>query len=278
MKIALTGAGGRVGSLIAPLLRAAGHDVLALDQTRGYHLGEAPDLAGHEALIHCAFAHQPGRYRGGEGDDPHGFRAANLDGSIRLFEAARAQGLARILFLSSRAVHDGHPPGMLLTDDLPARPANLYGEVKAGAEAHLARMAAAGGIATTAIRATGIYGPGAANKWAGLIADHLAGRPAAPSIATELHGTDLAQAILLLLGSPAPPQVVNASDMILDRRDLLAEVAALTGCTTPLPARAEGAALRLPSCAALARMGWRPGGMARLSASLPALLDRGPLL
>lgn len=274
MRIALTGAGGIVGSLIAPVLAAAGHRVTALGRRTGFRLGDAPDLSGHDALIHCAFAHAPGRYRGGEGGDPAGFRAANLAGSVRLFDAAAAGRVRRILFLSSRAVHDGWPPGMLLTDDLPANPADLYGEVKAGAEAHLARLAK-GGLRATAIRATGIYGPGAAHKWRGLFADHLAGRSAAPRIGTELHGADLADAMLRLLAAPAPPLLVNASDLILDRHDLLAGVSALTGCATPLPARADAAALRLPGCAALARLGWRPGGMARLRATLPLLLDGG---
>ncbi|MDP5307693.1 NAD-dependent epimerase/dehydratase family protein [Paracoccus spongiarum] len=272
MRIAMTGAGGLVGSLILPVLRAAGHSVTAISRDSGFRLGDAPDLGGHEALIHCAFAHRPGRYRGGEGDDPAGFRAANLDGSITLFEAAAAQEVTRILFLSSRAVQDGQPPGMLLTDDLPACPADLYGEVKAGAEAHLAALAGRG-IATTAIRATGIYGPGPAQKWRTLFAEHLAGRPAGPRVSTELHGVDLADAMLRLLAHPAPPRLVNASDLILDRHDLLAALNASTGCMTPPPDRACGAALRLPSCAALARMGWRPGGRARLAATLPLLLD-----
>lgn len=278
MRIALTGAGGIVGRLVGPVLAAAGHRITSLGRETGYRLGTSPDLSGHEALIHCAFAHLPDRYRGGEGDDPAAFRAANLDGSIRLFEAAAECGVRRILFLSSRAVHDGHPAGMVLTDDLPAAPANLYGEVKARAEAHLALLAAQRGIATTAIRATGIYGPGRGHKWRGLFSDHLSGRTAAPRVATELHGADLADAMLRLLAAPAPPLLVNASDLILDRRDLLAAVSSLTGSTTPLPERADASGLRLPSCAALARLGWRPGGSARLAQTLPRLLDPAPLL
>lgn len=277
MRIALTGAGGQVGQLIAPALIAAGHRLTPLGRRNFYQLGDAPDLSGHDALIHCAFAHLPGRFRGGEGDDPKAFRAANLDGTVRLFEAAARSGIRRILFLSSRAVHDGYPPGMLLTDDLPARPANLYGEVKAGAEAHLAGMARHG-ISGTSIRATGIYGPGPAHKWRSLFADYLAGQTPEPRVATELAGADLATAMLLLLAEDTPPATVNASDLILDRRDLLAEVSDATGCATALPDRARGEALRLPSCAALARLGWRPGGMARLRASLPALLDPATLL
>lgn len=272
MRIALTGASGLVGRSILPVLRAADHELVPLDRSNGYYLGDAPDLFGFDALIHGAFAHAPGRYRGGEGDNPEAFRRANLDGTIRLFDAAAACGVARIIFLSSRAVHDGYPRGMLLTDDLPARPANLYGEIKAGAERHLIDLRAAG-VMGTSVRATGVYAEGPHHKWRDLFAKHLAGEAVEPRVGTELHGADLGSAIALLLQTPLPPATVNASDLILDRHDLLAEVSALTGCPTAPPERADAAAMRLPSCAALARLGWRPGGMERLRATLPRLLD-----
>lgn len=269
MRIAITGTSGIVGGFALRAAKAAGHRVTTLDRLSGYRLGGIPDLSGHDALIHCAFAHQPGRYRGGEGHDPAGFRKANLDGTCRLFDAAAKTGVTRILFLSSRAVHDGHPAGIELTEDLHACPANLYGEVKAQAEEHLQSLNLQG----TAIRATGIYGPGPAHKWSGLFTDYLAGRPVAPRIGTELHGDDLGRAMLLLLAHDAPPPVVNASDLTLDRRDLLAEVQQLTGSQYPLPAKADATGLRVLRCDRLARLGWQPGGMELLRASLPAMLD-----
>lgn len=266
MRIALTGASGIVGGFVLRAAQAGGHQVTCLDRSSGFHLGHAPDLSGHDALIHCAFAHAPGRYRGGEGDDPGGFLRLNRDGTRRLFDAAVRDGTGRIVFLSSRAVHDGYPAGAKLADDLPPRPANLYGQVKADAEAYLAQLPVRG----TSIRATGVYGlPG---KWRDLFSDYLAGRPVPPRIATEVHGDDLAAAIMLLLDQPAPPGQVNCSDIILDRHDLLAEVQALTGCTHPLPARADPAPLRIQSCDRLLALGWKPGGMARLRATLPHLL------
>ncbi|MFV0300134.1 MAG: NAD-dependent epimerase/dehydratase family protein [Paracoccus sp. (in: a-proteobacteria)] len=266
MRIALTGATGIVGGFLARAIRAAGHE---LNPLPGYRLGDAPDLSGHDALIHAAFAHVPGRYRDGEGDDPEGFRRLNLDGSIRLFETAACAGVGHVLFLSSRAIHDGHPPGTRLADDLPPAPVNLYGEVKAGAEAALARLPLRG----VSLRATGVYGSGRANKWRGVFGDYLAGRPVAPRVATEVHGDDLARAALLALRSDAPA-TLNVSDLVLDRRDLLAEVSGLTGSRHPLPPRADAGALRVPDCGGLAALGWRPGGMDLLRATLPSLLDQ----
>lgn len=266
MRIALTGASGIVGGFVLRAARAAGHQVTRLDRSSGFQLGDAPDLSGHDALIHCAFAHAPGRYRGGEGDDPDSFLRLNGDGTCRLFDAAVRDGLGRIVFLSSRAVHDGYPPGKALPDDLPPRPANLYGRVKADAEAYLASLPIQG----TAIRATGVYG--LPDKWRGLFDDFMAGRPIPPRVATEVHGDDLAAAVLLLLAQPSPPVQINCSDLILDRHDLLAQVQALTGCPHPLPDRADPAPLRVQTCDRLHALGWQPGGMAKLRATLPHLL------
>ncbi|WP_411837193.1 NAD-dependent epimerase/dehydratase family protein [Paracoccus sp. ME4] len=269
MRVALTGAGGILGQALSRALAAAGHRVTPLDRAHGWALGQPVDLAGQDALIHAAFAHAPGRYRGGEGDDPAGFVAANLDGTRRLFDQAAAAGVGRVLFLSSRAVHDGHPAGLRLPDDLPARPTTLYGQVKAQAEAHLAALPVRG----TAIRATGVYGPGAAWKWAGLIADYRAGRPIAPRVATEVHADDLARAALLLMDRAEAPATVNCSDLVLDRHDLLTRVQQLTGCPHPPPPRADATGLRIPDCAALTALGWRPGGTALLARTLADCVD-----
>ena len=268
MRVLLTGASGIVGGFVLPALRNAGYAVTDAGRDLNWRLGQPLSLQGHDALIHCAFSHAPGRYRGGEGSDAAGFRRTNQEGTIRLFESAADAGLDRVLFLSSRAVHDGWPAETVLSDDLAARPANLYGEVKAAAEACLAALPLAG----TAIRATGLYGPGRANKWQGMFARHLAGQPAPPRVATELHGDDLAAAILLLLASSDPPPCVNASDLVLDHHDLLGLVNRVTGAETPPPPRSDSAALKVLECGRLRQMGWRPGSWQRLHDSLPSLL------
>lgn len=275
MRVALTGASGLVGGFVLNAAQAAGHSVTRLDRGTGFRLGDEPDLSGHDALIHCAFAHVPGLYRGGEGDDPEQFYRLNADGTKRLFDAAVRDGVRQVVFLSSRAVHDGHAPGTTLPDGLPARPANLYGRVKAAAEAYLASLPVTG----TSIRATGVYGPGAANKWQGLFDDYRSGRPVPPRVATEVHGDDLAAAILLVLDARTGLGAVNCSDLILDRHDLLNQVRLLTGCPHSLPDRADPSPLRVQICDGLRGLGWIPGGMAKLRATLPGLLslhDTGP--
>ena len=267
MKIAVTGASGLVGRFLTRGLTAAGHEVHTMP---GWRLGQPVPLTGCDALVHAAFAHVPGKYRGGEGDDPAGFRALNVDGTRRLFDEAQRDGVGRVVFLSSRAVYDAQPAGTPLPDGTAAAPESLYGRVKAEVEADLTARTAPG-FSGASIRATGIYGPGPDHKWQGLFADYLSGRPIATRRATELHGDDLTAAVLLLLASPETG-AFNASDLLLDRRDLLAEVARVTGCPHAPPSRCD-ARVSVMTCERLTGMGWRPCGWDALSASVPRLLS-----
>lgn len=274
MRVALTGASGLVGRFLLSGLRSKGHEVVTLGR-RGadlpFDLSETPpELVNVDALIHAGFAHIPGRYRGGEGDDPEGFRRRNVDGTLALLERARKDGVGRLIFLSSRAVYGGYPPGTLLREDMPPRPDTLYGQVKHEIEQALPDYAPH----SASLRATGVYGPGARHKWEGLFADFLAGRPIAPRVATEVHGGDLAQAALIALSQDGH-HVFNVSDLMLDRRALLSEVAAVTECPHALPAAADASLVSAMDCTALRALGWHPGGMERLRRDLPALLRSG---
>ncbi|EBA08756.1 NAD-dependent epimerase/dehydratase family protein [Sagittula stellata] len=265
--IALTGATGLVGRWLVPLADLTlGRTAGALPH-RPYDLtGPAPDLRGVTTLIHAAFSHVPGKYRGGEGDDPQGFLTANLDGTRRLFDAAAQAGVRRVLFLSSRAVFDGMPPGTHLPETRAPEPSSLYGQVKLRAEEHLATLPLTG----LSLRATGIYGPGPDHKWQGLFADYLAGKPIAPRRGTEVHGADLASAVRLLR-TETTGGAVHVSDLLLDRHDLLAEVRRLTGCPHPLPPRSADPVSPLV-CDRLTDLRWQPGGTERLRRDLPAML------
>ncbi len=271
MHVLLTGGSGAVGAFVGPALLAAGHEVTPLG--RGAEPGRIrwdlaerpPPLPRAEALVHLAFQHVPGRYRGGEGDDPDGFWRLNRDGSRRLFEAARAAGVGRIVLLSSRAVYGDGRRGETLRETDPPAPDSLYGRMKLDLE----------GAADVSVRATGVYGlaPGApSHKWSGLFADYLGGRTVAPRAATELHGADLAAAVSLLIGAATAQGAYNASDLLVDRHDLLGEVRRRTGCPHPLPRRAEGPTPGIMACDRLAALGWRPGGRERIEALLDTLL------
>ncbi|MCR4268258.1 NAD(P)-dependent oxidoreductase [Nitratireductor sp. ZSWI3] len=234
---------------------------------------------GADVFVHAAFDHLPGRYRGGEGDDAAGFRRRNLDGSLALFRAARSAGVSRTVFLSTRAVYGPRPPGAMLDEDEDCRPDTLYGAVKLAAEQELAALCGPA-FAGASLRVTGVYGPagpGRRHKWAGLFEDYLAGRPVAPRAATEVHGADVAAAVRLMLEAPADTvskRVFNVSDIVLDRRDLLALVAQETGCAHPLPEAADIAAVNAMKTGRLRTLGWRPGGAALLQQTVMELSAR----
>lgn len=286
MRIAVTGATGAVGHWIAADLLAAGHAVVALGRRPSRHRtaeqrafdlgGPAPDLSDCAVLVHAAFAHLPGRYRGGEGGDPDGFLRLNRDGTLRLFAAARAAGVGRVLFLSSRAVYGDRPAGTRLTEDLPPEPDTLYGRMKLAVEDALAALTGPR-FAAASLRATGVFGPplpGLPHKWQPLLDAFARGEPLAPRAATEVHAGDLAAAVRLLATVPAAalaPGVFNVSAFVLDRRDLLARHAALTGAAGPLPGRADAAAACVMDCTRLRALGWRPGGAERVDGVLHAL-------
>lgn len=271
MRVLLTGGSGHLGRFVGPALAAAGHSVTHL--ARRPPPGGAPwlpfDLAAPpaslpaaDALVHLAFDHIPDRYRGGEGDDSEGFLRRNRDGSRALVAAA---GAARMVFLSSRAVYGDARRGDILREADALAPDSLYGQMKAEVEAI---VFARGGAA---LRATGVYGraPGdAAHKWTQLFADFMSGRTIAPRAATEIHGDDLASAVLALLKAPDAAGPFNASDLLIDRSDLLAAVAARTGCPHPPPPRASDPPPGVMATDRLQGLGWRPGGRVRLDAFL----------
>lgn len=270
MRVALAGASGLVGQFVARRLLRDGHGLVALGrpspwggEARPWRLGEPAPLEGCDALVHCAFAHVAGRYRGGEGDDPEGFLARNVGGTLRLWE--ESEGLVTV-FLSSRAVYDGQPPGTVLAGDLPLAPDSLYGRAKAEAEAALH---ARGGAS---LRATGVYGPpapGQRHKWADLFDAFARGEPVAPAIGTEVHGDDVAAAVALLLATGAQGPF-NCSDLLLDRRDLLALWGEAHGVRGPLPERSD-ARPNAMDCRRLRALGWEPGGQAALREALHAM-------
>ena len=260
MHVLVTGATGTVGRFLLPALAGAGHRATTLGRSGDirWTLDDPADLPPADALVHLALAHAPGRYRGGEGDDPARFRRLNLDGTRRLFDAA---GAARIVFLSSRAVYGDHRWARSCAKPTPPPP------TRSTARSSSPPRPPSAPAAPRSVRPAST----AATKWDALFRAYRAGEPVAPRVASEIHGADLAAAVLLLLGS-SETGAFNASDLLLDRHDLLARVQRLTGCPHPPPARAGGPPPGVMATDRLRALGWRPGGTARLDAFLAETL------
>ncbi len=220
-------------------------------------------------FVHAAFDHLPGKYRGGEGGDPQGFQTKNLDGTVRLFEAAKDAGVRRTCFFSSRAAYGTQPPGMLLTEDMHCRPDTLYGSVKLQAERALLSLCGHGFV-TASLRVTGVYGatrPGQPHKWQSLFDDYLAGRPIPPRAGTEVHGDDVASALRLMLETDSvriSGETFNVSDMLIDNRALLAPLKNRTCCPHPLPDPAKTTGYNIMDTGKIGALGWKAGGQERL--------------
>jgi nucleoside-diphosphate-sugar epimerase len=289
----VSGGTGFVGRFIVERLITEGYDVAVLCRTKppgGYFsrpvrffagtLDSAEDFSASFAnvdfFVHAAFDHLPGRYRGGEGDDPTGFRRRNLEGSLRFFEAAKRAGVRRAVFLSSRAAY-GEEKGPTLTEDMPCSPGSLYGRVKLATEEALAAMAAPD-FATVSLRVTGVYGPagrGRAHKWSELFGDYLSGRQIEPRLGSEVHGNDVAAAANLVLAAPAKAvscKVFNVSDILVDRRDILEILREKTGSAYALPDRADASVLSVMATDKLRALGWRPGGRQLFRDTVEALV------
>ena len=294
IRVALTGATGVVGRFVAARLGREGCDVAALARPESDRTGfdfpidwvegdlsdkAAPGslLRGADALVHSAYDHVPGHYRGGEGDDVESFWRTNLLGSLRLMHMADAFGVGRTVVLSSRAVF-GRPSITRVGDTRATSPNTHYGALKVALE----------GLAgvyprTTCLRPTGVYGvthPASRSKWFDMARDVINARPITfARTSTEVHGDDVAAAVWLLLTAreaDVAGRAFNCSDLTLSTREIAERMYAAHGAVAgPRP----GLPKVMPPpddimrCDGLRALGWRPGGRRRLQATIRALLD-----
>ncbi|MGI9326883.1 MAG: NAD-dependent epimerase/dehydratase family protein [Pseudomonadales bacterium] len=298
--IALSGARGYVGQFVRDHLLAQGERVRALTHTARARAAPSPELQwlegnlalqdgrpalcdalleGQRALVHCAFAHVPGRYRGGEGADPEQFWAANLLPTIALLEAARRQGLERVVLMSSRAVMDGYAEHPIeIGDDQPPRPTTHYGALKAAEEALADHYSRSSSLCVSCLRLTGVYGvaePTERSKWLGLIAEALASASAPISRSgSEVHGQDVASAVALLLEQPLQTvrgRTFNCSDIVVSHTQILREAQRYTSTVLPVPDESPSPNVLL-TCAGLTELGWQPGGRGLFEQTVQALV------
>ena len=149
MKIAVTGAGGFIGSALTQMLAGEGHEVLPLSRN---DLSD-PDFSGVETVVHCAaLAHRTGADR----PDAATFDAVNHRLAVELVAKAKAVGVRRFVFVSTIYTIAGNPSP--LTPDMPLKPRDDYGRAKARAEADLRELS---GIEFVIARPVLVYGPGA---------------------------------------------------------------------------------------------------------------------
>jgi len=292
MKVLVSGGTGLVGRYIVEALLSGGYDVTVGGRSQPpadyfsrpvqfRSMSLDPDFDPIEAFddsyvfVHAAVDHVAGKYRGGEGDDPARFRRLNLDGTVRLFDAARRAGVRRVVFLSSRAVYDGIAPGLPLGETAELRPTSLYGEVKLLAEQVLTDVSGPG-FAGSSLRLTGVYGHFRPNKWDGLFADYLSGKAVPTRAGSEVHGREVGQAVRLMLeGDTARVcgEAFNVSDVVTYTHEILATPKMASGSPHPLPVPADKTVVAEMTTDKIRALGWMPGGRERLEATVRSLAD-----
>ena len=173
--------------------------------------------------------------------------------------------------MSSRAVYGERSGGGVVTEADTPQPDSLYGEVKLAAERALAGLADGIAVVATSLRITGVYGPGGPRRptngrHCSTIISLAARSPRGQGLKST--GADVAAAVALVLSLPAEQAsaaIFNVSDLVVDRRDLLALVELPAASPAPLP-QAARASLTVMATDRLRALGWRPGGRPALAA------------
>lgn len=145
MNVLVTGGAGYIGSICTEELLNAGHRVTVYDDLSEGHrsavdpratfvhghpemegdMARAVQAAQPEAILHFAASALVGESM----RDPGRYFRNNVANGLKLLEAARQAGVKKFVFSSTCATY-GPPDRLPMTEDLPQRPINPYGESK----------------------------------------------------------------------------------------------------------------------------------------------------
>ncbi|MEU7146048.1 SDR family oxidoreductase [Nocardia sp. NPDC046473] len=226
MRILLTGHQGYLGTVLAPILTAAGHTVIGLDS--GLYadcvLGEldSPDvpglavdlrevtvetLRGFDAVVHLAAL----------SNDPLGSLAPevtydiNHHAATRLAASAKAAGVRRFIYASTCSVYGAQAGDALVDEDAPLKPVTPYAISKVRVEDDLVDLADAD-FAPVSLRNATAFGFSPRLR-ADIVLNNLVGRAVLTGRVTVLsdgtpwrplvHAEDIGRAVLAALAAPA---------------------------------------------------------------------------
>jgi UDP-glucose 4-epimerase len=179
VRILVTGAAGFIGSHVCDALLAGGHDVVGLDDLSRGRLENLTDARSSERFSFEQFdvtdpaltdlvariAPEVVCHLAAQIDvrvsvsDPQLDVRLNVAGTVNLLEAARLNGVRKVVFTSSGGSIYGAPTELPVDETAPVRPESQYAAGKAAGELYLNVYAALYGLAWTSLALANVYGP-----------------------------------------------------------------------------------------------------------------------
>ena len=226
MRILLTGHQGYLGTVMAPILTAAGHDVTGLDSglfadcvLGSLDTPDAPGLTvdlrdvtveqlqGFDAVVHMAAL----------SNDPLGSLAPeitydiNHHASTRLARLAKEAGVGRFVYASTCSVYGAQGGDDLVNEEAPLKPVTPYAISKVRVEDELAELADADFVPVSMRNATAFgFSP---RLRADIVLNNLVGHAILTGVVKVLsdgtpwrplaHAEDIARAVVAALTAPA---------------------------------------------------------------------------